>query len=224
MKLLLVEDDAKTVAALRKGLTEHGYAVESAATGPEGYTKAAAGGFDLVVLDVMLPGKDGWSILKDLRAAGHTVPVLVLTARDAVRDRVKGLELGADDYLVKPYAFAELLARVRTLLRRGPARPTETVRVADLEVDFTTLNASRGGDPLDLTPKEFALLALLARRAGEALSREQIAAQVWGVAYDPGTNVVDVHVRRLRAKADDPFDAKLIHTVRGVGYVLEPRG
>jgi two-component system copper resistance phosphate regulon response regulator CusR len=223
MKLLLVEDDAKTVTALRKGLTEHDYTVESASTGPDGYAKAAAGGFDLVILDIMLAGKDGWSILKDLRAAGNAVPVLVLTARDAVRDRVKGLELGADDYLVKPYAFAELLARVKTLLRRGPARPTEVVRVADLAVDFTTLKASRGGNRLDLTPKEFALLALLARRSGEVLTRDQIAGQVWGVAYDPGTNVVDVHVRRLRAKADDPFESKLIHTVRGVGYVLEPR-
>ena len=223
MKLLLVEDDAKTVAALRKGLTEHGYTVETASAGPDGYAMAAAGGFDLVILDIMLAGKDGWSILKDLRAAGNTVPVLVLTARDAVRDRVKGLELGADDYLVKPYAFAELLARVKTLLRRGPARPTEVVRVADLEVDFTTLKATRDGIRLELTPKEFALLALLARRTGEALTRDQIAGQVWGVAYDPGTNVVDVHVRRLRAKADDPFPSKLIHTVRGVGYVLEPR-
>ena len=224
MKLLLVEDDSKTVAALRKGLTEHGYTVESASTGPDGYAMATAGGFDLVILDIMLSGKDGWSILKDLRAAGNAVPVLVLTARDAVRDRVKGLELGADDYLVKPYAFAELLARVKTLLRRGPARPTEVVRVADLEVDFRTLKASRGGIRLELTPKEFALLARLARRTGEALTRDQIAGQVWGVAYDPGTNVVDVHVRRLRAKADDPFPSKLIHTVRGVGYVLEPRG
>ena len=223
MKLLLVEDDSKTVAALRKGLTEHGYTVEAASTGPDGYAMATAGGFDLVILDIMLSGKDGWSILKDLRAAGNAVPVLVLTARDAVRDRVKGLELGADDYLVKPYAFTELLARVKTLLRRGPARPTEVVRVADLEVDFRTLKASRGGIRLELTPKEFALLALLARRTGEALTRDQIAGQVWGVAYDPGTNVVDVHVRRLRSKADDPFPSKLIHTVRGVGYVLEPR-
>jgi two-component system copper resistance phosphate regulon response regulator CusR len=222
MKLLLVEDDAKTVAILRKGLVEHGYTVDSAATGPEGFAKATAG-FDLVILDVMLPGKDGWSILRDLRVAGVTTPVLILTARDAVRDRVKGLELGADDYLVKPYAFAELLARVRTLLRRGPARSPDCLHVADLEVDFTKLKAARSGATLELTPKEFALLALLARRTGEVLSRNLIAGQVWGVDYDPGTNVVDVHVRRLRAKADDPFEAKLIHTVRGVGYVLEPR-
>ncbi|HEY2784293.1 MAG TPA: heavy metal response regulator transcription factor [Fimbriiglobus sp.] len=223
MKLLLVEDDAKTVAILRTGLVEHGFAVEAAGTGPEGFAKAVEGGYDLVVLDVMLPGMDGWTILRDLRAAGVTTPVLLLTARDAVRDRVKGLELGADDYLVKPYAFAELLARVRTLLRRGPGRSNDTIHVADLEIDFTKLKAARGTAPLDLTPKEFALLALLARRTGEVLSRNLIAGQVWGVEYDPGTNVVDVHVRRLRAKADDPFDAKLIHTVRGVGYVLEPR-
>ncbi len=223
MKLLLVEDDAKTVAILRKGLVEHGYSVDSAATGPEGFALASAGGFDLVILDVMLPGKDGWSILRDLRLAGVMTPVLILTARDAVRDRVKGLELGADDYLVKPYAFAELLARVRTLLRRGPGRSPDTIHVADLGIDFTRLKAARGVKTLDLTPKEFALLALLARRTGEVLSRDLIAKQVWGVEYDPGTNVVDVHVRRLRAKADDPFEAKLIHTVRGVGYVLEPR-
>lgn len=224
MKLLLVEDDAKTVSILRKGLAEQGYAVESASTGPEGYEKAAAGGYDLIVLDVMLPGKDGWAILKDLRTAGNRTPILILTARDAVRDRVKGLELGADDYLVKPYAFAELVARIRTLLRRGTNRPTDSVRVADLDVDFLKLRASRGGSPLDLTPKEFALLALFARRKGEVLSREVIAGEVWGFEHDPETNVVDVHVRRLRSKADDPFPAKLIHTVRGVGYVLEPRG
>ncbi len=222
--LLLVEDDPKTVAILRRGLTENGYAVDTAATGADGLAKATAGRYDLVILDVMLPGKDGWAVLRDLRAAGVATPVLFLTARDAVRDRVKGLELGADDYLVKPFAFAELLARVRTVLRRGPARPPEVVRVADLEIDLARQKATRGGVPLDLTPKEFVLLALLARRAGEVLSRALIAEHVWGVRLDPDTNVVDVHVRRLRAKADDPFEAKLIHTVRGVGYVLEARG
>ncbi len=224
MKILLVEDDAKTLAVLRKGLVENGYVVDTAATGADGLARAAAGGYDLIVLDVMLPRKDGWAVLRELRAAGVTTPVLFLTARDAVRDRVKGLELGADDYLVKPFAFAELLARVRTVLRRGSSRPPDTIPVGDLAIDLARQKATRGGAALDLTPKEFVLLALLARRPGEVLSRALIAEHVWGVKLDPDTNVVDVHVRRLRAKADDPFDAKLIHTVRGVGYVLEARG
>jgi two-component system, OmpR family, copper resistance phosphate regulon response regulator CusR len=223
MKLLLVEDDPKTVAILRKGLAEHGYAVDVAADGPDGLALAKAGGYDLVVLDVMLPGKDGWAVLRELRAAGVATPVLFLTARDDVRDRVKGLELGADDYLVKPFAFAELLARIKTVLRRNPARTPDVIRVADLELDLARQKATRGDTPLDLTPKEFVLLALLAKRAGEVLSRDLITEHVWGVPFDHETNVVDVHVRRLRAKADDPFAAKLIHTVRGVGYVLEPR-
>jgi two-component system copper resistance phosphate regulon response regulator CusR len=224
MKLLLVEDDPKTIAFLRKGLTENGYAVDAATTGSAGLTRAVAGGYDLIVLDVMLPGKDGWEVLGALRAAGVTTPVLFLTARDAVRDRVKGLELGADDYLVKPFAFAELLARVRTILRRGSGQSPDVVRVGDLEIDLVRQKASRGGVALDLTPKEFVLLALLARRSGEVLSRAYITEHVWDVAFDHDTNVVDVHVRRLRAKVDDPFDQKLIHTVRGVGYVLEARG
>jgi two-component system copper resistance phosphate regulon response regulator CusR len=224
VKLLLVEDDPKTVAILRKGLVEHGYAVDAATTGGEGLRLAQAGGFDLIILDVLLPGKDGWAVLRELRAGGAATPVLFLTARDSVRDRVKGLELGADDYLVKPFAFAELLARVRTLLRRTPARPPDTLRVADLEIDLVRQKAARAGVALDLTPKELVLLALLAQRAGEVLSRATIARHVWDVQADPDTNVVDVHVRRLRAKADDPFAVKLIHTVRGVGYVLEARG
>ena len=223
MKLLLVEDDPKTVAILRKGLAEHGYAVDVAANGPDGIALAKAGGYDLVVLDVMLPGKDGWAVMRELRTAGVATPVLFLTARDDVRDRVKGLELGADDYLVKPFAFAELLARIKTVLRRTPPRTPDVIRVADLELDLTRQKAARGNTPLDLTPKEFVLLALLAKRTGEVLSRDLITEHVWGVPFDHETNVVDVHVRRLRAKADDPFAAKLIHTVRGVGYVLEPR-
>jgi two-component system copper resistance phosphate regulon response regulator CusR len=222
-RVLVVEDDPKAVAFLRKGLEENAFAVESADTGPAGLVKAAGGGYALVILDVMLPGQDGWAVLRDLRAAGDSTPVLFLTARDAIPDRVMGLELGADDYLVKPFAFAELLARIRTVLRRGAARAPDTIRVADLELDLARQRAARGGVPLDLTPKEFSLLALLARRAGEVLSRDLITQHVWDVNFDPGTNVVDVHVRRLRAKADDPFAAKLIHTVRGVGYVLEPR-
>jgi two-component system copper resistance phosphate regulon response regulator CusR len=220
MKLLVVEDERKAAAHLRRGLAENGFAVDVAADGDDGLRLAAAGGYDLVILDLLLPGRDGWSILSELRQAGVGTPVLIVTARDAVPDRVKGLELGADDYLVKPFAFAELLARVRTLLRRGAARPAELVRVADLEIDHVRHRATRAGQRLDLTPKEFALLSLLARRAGETLSRTFIAEHVWDVAHDGGSNVVDVHVRRLRAKVDDPFPTKLIHTVRGAGYVL----
>jgi two-component system copper resistance phosphate regulon response regulator CusR len=224
MKLLVVEDDPKASAALVKGLTESGFVVDAAATGDDGLHLARAGGYDLIVLDVLLPVCDGWTVLRDLRAAGVQTPVLFLTANDAVADRVKGLELGADDYIVKPYSFAELLARVRTVLRRGPARTSDVVRVADLEIDPVRHRAARGRTALDLTPKEFALLSLLARRAGEVLSRTLITEQVWDVNFDADANVVDVHVRRLRAKVDDPFEKKLIHTVRGVGYVLEDRG
>src|SRR5262245_37581429 len=224
MKLLLVEDDPKTAAALRKGLAENGFVVDAATTGDDGLHLARTGVYDLVVLDVLLPGRDGWAVLRDLRAAGCQMPVLFLTARDAVADRVKGLELGADDYLVKPFAFSELLARVRTVLRRGPARAPDVIRVADLEIDPVRHRASRSGRPLELTPKEFVLLSLLARRVGEVLTRTLITEQVWDVNFDPEANVVDVHVRRLRSKVDDPFDKKLIHTVRGVGYVLEDRG
>jgi two-component system copper resistance phosphate regulon response regulator CusR len=223
MRLLVIEDEAKTASYLRKGLTENGCAVEVAAHGEEGLRLALAGDHDLIILDIMLPGRDGWSILAELRHAGKQTPVLFLTARDAVPDRVKGLELGADDYLVKPFAFAELLARVRTILRRGAGRQPESVRVADVELDLARHRATRAGRRLDLTPKEFLLLSLFARRPGEVLSRTLIAEQVWDMALDTDSNVVDVHVRRLRSKVDDPFEHKLIHTVRGIGYVLEER-
>jgi two-component system copper resistance phosphate regulon response regulator CusR len=176
-----------------------------------------------VVLDVMLPGKDGFSVVKQLRSEGHYVPVLMLTARSAVADRVRGLELGADDYLVKPYAFTELLARVRALLRRRGERQPELLSIADLQVDLLGHKARRGDARLDLAPKEFALLSLLARRQGEVLSRLVIAEQIWDMNFDSDSNVVDVAVRRLRRKVDDPFAVKLIHTVRGMGYVLEQR-
>jgi two-component system copper resistance phosphate regulon response regulator CusR len=220
VKILIVEDERKTAAYLRKGLSESGFTVDIADDGEEGLHLARTGDYDLIVLDVMLPERDGWSVLSEVRRSGKQLPVLFLTARDAVEDRVKGLEGGADDYLTKPFAFAEFLARVRTLLRRGPNRQPDTLRVCDLEIDFIQHRAMRGGKRLDLTPKEFSLLSLLARRKGEVLTRTVIAGQVWDMNFDSQTNVVDVHMRRLRAKVDDPFQHKLIQTVRGVGYVL----
>ena len=220
MKILLVEDDPKTVAYLQKGLTEHGFVVDVCEDGDKGLYQALATDYSLLILDVMLPGRDGWALLSELRRAGRETPVLFLTARDAVQDRVKGLELGADDYLVKPFAFSELLARVRTLLRRVPARHSDVLSIADLSIDVRRHRVTRGGRAVDLTPKEFLLLSLLAEREGEVLSRTLIAEQVWDMNFDSDTNVADVHIRRLRAKVDDPFERKLIHTVRGLGYVL----
>lgn len=223
MKILIVEDEAKAAAYLRQGLTEHGFTTDLAANGEDGLHLATVGGYDLIILDVMLPGMSGWSVMAELRRESIETPVLFLTARDAVQDRVKGLELGADDYLVKPFAFSELLARVRSILRRGTARQASTLRIADLEIDLIRHRATRSEKLLDLTPKEFSLLALLLRRAGDVVSRTMIAEQVWDINFESESNVVDVHMRRLRLKADDPFDRKLIHTVRGVGYVLEDR-
>jgi two-component system, OmpR family, copper resistance phosphate regulon response regulator CusR len=221
MKLLLIEDEPKTAAYLKKGLSEHGFILDTVADGGAGLEQVQRAEYDLLILDIMLPKLDGWSVLSQMRSARNQTPVLVLTARDAVDDRVKGLNLGADDYLVKPFAFSELLARIHTILRRGPARQVQVLRVGDLEIDVLRQRASRGNTRLDLTPKEFALLSLFARRAGQVLSRTSIAEQVWDLNFDSETNVVDVHVRRLRSKVDDPFEAKLIHTVRGVGYVLD---
>jgi two-component system copper resistance phosphate regulon response regulator CusR len=221
MHILIVEDETKTAAYLRKGLAESGFVVDTANRGDDGLHLALHHDYDLVILDVALPGRDGWSVLAAVRQAGKATPVLFLTARDSVADRVKGLELGADDYLVKPFAFSELLARVRSILRRGPARQAETLQLSDLELDLIRHKATRGGQRLELTAKEFALLSLLARRRGEVLSRTLIAEQVWDMHFDSDTNVVDVAVRRLRRKVDDPYPQKLIKTVRGSGYVLE---
>ncbi|ASW00949.1 MULTISPECIES: heavy metal response regulator transcription factor [Paraburkholderia] len=220
MRILVIEDELKTAAYLKKGLEESGYAVDVANDGPQGLILALEEEYDVIVLDVMLPGMDGWTIVKTLRTT-RTTPVLFLTARDDVDDRVRGLELGADDYLVKPFAFVELLARVRTLARRGPPRESELIKVGDLEMDVNRRRVKRGGTRIDLTPREFSLLQLLARRQGEVLSRTQIASYVWDMNFDSDTNVVEVAIRRLRTKIDDNFPVKLIHTVRGVGYVLE---
>ncbi len=222
MRILVIEDEAKTADYLRKGLTEHGYVVDVARDGIDGKHLAVEGAYDLVVLDLMLPGVDGYDVLAALRQVRET-PVLMLTARDKVEDRVRGLQSGADDYLVKPFAFSEFLARVQALLRRGRAQEPTVYRLADLEVDLIKRKAFRTGRRLDLTAKEFMLLTLLLRRQGQILSRTTIAEQVWDINFDSDTNVVEVAIRRLRAKLDDPFAAKLLHTVRGMGYVLETR-
>ena len=222
VKILIVEDEAKAGEYLRQGLQEAGFTVDWKTTGTDGLHAAKEGDYDLLILDVMLPELNGWQVLQQLRQDGHEVPVLFLTARDEVEDRVKGLELGADDYLVKPFSFAELLARVRTILRRGRSgnEPT-TMQVADLVLDLLRRRVTRAGKRIDLTVKEFGLLELLMRRQGEVLPRSLIASQVWDMNFDSDTNVIEVAVRRLRSKIDDGHDLKLIQTVRGMGYVLE---
>ncbi|PYI98386.1 MAG: DNA-binding response regulator [Verrucomicrobia bacterium] len=221
MRILVVEDEKKTAAFLAKGLREAGFAVDVAVDGETGSELARTTKFDVLIVDIMLPYKDGWELVAELRRDGVRTPILFLTARDSVRDRVKGLELGADDYLVKPFAFTELLARLRSILRRAPQRQAEHLRIADLEIDMRRHKATRSRIPLNLTPKEFLLLAHLVRSAGEVVSRAEIAEQVWDIGFKTDTNVVDVVVRRLRAKVDDPFKTKLIDTIRGVGYVLK---
>ena len=223
LKILVIEDEPKAAGYLRQGLAEGGYAVEVAHSGTDGLHAAVNGDHDLVILDVMLPGIDGFAVLSALRTS-RQVPVLMLTARGNTDDKVRGFDLGADDYLVKPFQFPELLARVRALLKRGQSAPAESLlRVQDLEIDPVRHRATRSGQRVDLSAREFALLTLLAQRTGEVLSRTQIASLVWDIHFDSDTNVVEVAIRRLRAKIDDPFDDKLIHTVRGVGYVLERR-
>jgi two-component system, OmpR family, copper resistance phosphate regulon response regulator CusR len=226
MRVLVVEDEGKLADYLQKGLSENGYVVDVARNGIDGRFLASEGDYALILLDIMLPGVDGFGILKVVREKGNT-PVLMLTARDKVEDRVRGLQEGADDYLVKPFAFSELLARMSALLRRGTGNAASgggtQLRIADVEIDLASRKAHRGGQRLDLTAKEFALLTLLLRRRGQILSRTTLAEQVWDMNFDSDTNVVEVAVRRLRAKLDDPFEHKLLHTVRGMGYVLEDR-
>jgi len=223
LKILVIEDEPKAAEYLRQGLSESGYTVEVAHNGTDGLHAAANGDHALLILDVMLPGIDGFAVLSALRTSRQT-PVLMLTARGKTDDKLRGFELGADDYLVKPFQFPELLARVRALLKRGqPTGADPTLRVGDLEIDPVRHRATRGGQRIQLTAKEFALLSLLAQRSGEVLSRTQIASLVWDIHFDSDSNVVEVAVRRLRAKVDEPFADKLIHTVRGVGYVLDQR-
>jgi two-component system copper resistance phosphate regulon response regulator CusR len=221
MRILIVEDELKTGEYIRKGLAEAGFVTDLVRDGLDGQHLALTDDYDLMILDVMVPGANGWHIIQAVREAGKEMPALFLTARDSVEDRVKGLELGADDYLVKPFAFSELLARVRTLLRRGRAREADRLQVADLELDVMRRRVLRNGRKIDLTAKEFGLLELLMRRTGEVLPRSLIASQVWDMNFDSDTNVIEVAMRRLRAKIDDSFEPKLIHTIRGMGYVLE---
>lgn len=225
-RLLVAEDEIKVADYLKKGLTEHGYVVDVAVSGPEAVACAAAGSYAAILLDIMLPGFDGFTVLKALRTHSNT-PVLMLTARDRVEDRVRGLQEGADDYLVKPFAFSELLARIGALLRRGQSQAGDnaatTLRLCNLEVDLISRRVMRDGQRIDVSAKEFVLLTLLLRRSGQVLSRTMLAEQVWDMNFNSGTNVVEVAVRRLRAKIDDPFAPKLLHNVRGMGYVMEDR-
>ena len=220
MKILVVEDEKKAAAYLQKGLSENGFVVDVCHDGEDGLHAAKMTDYDLIILDIMLPRRDGLSVISELRRAGKQTLALFLTAKDSVQDRVKGLDMGADAYLVKPFTFSELMAQVRVLLRRSPLRQSDLLRIADLEIDYKTCRATRAGKRLELTPKEFLLLSLLARRAGEVLPRTVIAEQVWDMNFDSGTNVVDVHIRGIRSKVDDPHEKKLIHTVRGMGYTL----
>ena len=224
MKILIVEDELKTASFLKQGLTEHGFTVDCAHNGQDGFFFALTEHYDLIILDAMLPKLDGFSVITGIRQKYPHLPILFLTARDALQDKIKGFELGADDYLVKPFAFAELLARVRRLLHRGEVvREPDTLQIADLYIDPLRYRAVRAGRRLDLTQKEFALLLLLARHHHQVLSRTLIAEQVWDMNFDSDLNTIDAAIRRLRRKLDEPFDNKLIHSVRGVGYVLEER-
>ncbi len=224
MKALIVEDDPGIRQFVQRGLKEESFSVDVASDGEDGFRLARTGRYDVIILDLMLPGRDGFSILEGLRATGDDTPVICLTARDAVDDRVRGLDLGADDYLPKPFSFAELVARIRSLLRRGRALTSSVVTVADLTIDLAAHRVERAGRRLDLSAREFALLAYLAHHAGAVLSRTMILEHVWDMDHDPLTNVIDVQINRLRKKVDQGFEKPLIHTIRGVGYVLRENG
>lgn len=222
MRILIVEDERKTIAYLQRGLTEQGYTVDAASNGEDGLHLALTGEYDAIVLDVMMPGLDGVSVLRSLRTSKDT-PVIFLTARDKVDDRLRGLGAGADDYLVKPFSFLELVARIQAITRRGRTRETTRIQVADLHIDLVSRRAIRGARRLNLTAREFSLLAALARRRSQIVSKTAIAELVWDINFDTNTNVVEVAIKRLRSKLEEPGEAKLLHTVRGMGYVLEPR-
>lgn len=224
MRILIVEDEDKTAAYLFKGLSEAGFIVDAAQNGEDGLHLATTNHYDVIVLDVMLPKINGWTLLTQIRLKHPDARVLFLTAKDSIEDKVKGLELGADDYLIKPFAFSELVARLRSLLRRGAASQTTShIYISGLSLDLAKQKAVRNSAKLELSPKEFTLLAFLAQHPGEVLSRTLIAERVWDINFNSDTNVVDVAIRRLRQKVDDPFELKLIHTMRGVGYVFEER-
>lgn len=221
MRILVIEDELKTAQFLKQGLTEQGYRVEVCGDGVSGLELALKESFDAIILDVMLPGRDGRAVLSAIRSKGLSIPILLLTARDSVEDRVDGLELGADDYLIKPFSFSELIARLRTITRRGTVPELNLLQIAELKIDLVQHKVTRENRKIDLTRKEYTILVMLARRPGQVFTRAVIADQVWGMDFDRGSNFVDVHIRRLRSKVDDPFEKKLIRTIRGIGYVIE---
>jgi two-component system copper resistance phosphate regulon response regulator CusR len=220
MRILLVEDDRRIARFVAKGLREQAYAVDVAGDGDDAFYKVSINDYDAVILDVMIPVRDGFQVCRDMRSAGIAVPVIMLTARDTVQDRITGLDSGADDYLIKPFAVTELLARLRALLRRGQVVRPATICIADLLLDTRAQSATRSGRELSLTSKEYALLEYLAREGGRVVSRAEIAEHVWDENFDPLTNLIDVHINRLRRKVDNAFSTKLIHTRRGAGYIL----
>jgi two-component system copper resistance phosphate regulon response regulator CusR len=221
MRLLLVEDEVRVARFIARGLREQAYAVDLAANGEDALYQAAINTYDAIILDVMIPKKDGFAVCRELRAEGSRVPVLMLTARDAVEDRINGLDMGADDYLTKPFEFGELLARLRALLRRGSELSATIINIADLTIDTRGQQARRAASPINLTTKEYALLEYLARHSGRVIGREEIAEHVWDETFDPFSNLIEVYINRLRRKVDEPFDVPLIHTRRGAGYVLQ---